>query len=321
MIATRPTANRPLRLATRGSPLARWQAERVAALLAASPGGPRCEIVVTQTTGDRLARVPLDRLGGQGAFVAEIQRSVLEGRADVAVHSAKDLPTLTPPGLVLACVPERLDPRDALVGARLDDLAAGARVATGSVRRRAQLAWIRPDLTFVGLRGNMASRLEGAARVGAGVVAAAALHRLGLSAHIAEVFDTATLLPQVAQGALAVECREDDSDVRRLLDAIDDSAAHAAVLAERSFLAYLGSGCSLPVGALATPTGHAAAVTGGRPPLALAGMVASRDGRVLLRRSATGDDPVALGRRLAAELLDRGGRALDDWAPAGAPAP
>ncbi|HVC69654.1 MAG TPA: hydroxymethylbilane synthase [Acidimicrobiales bacterium] len=320
-----------LRLATRGSPLARWQAARVAGLIGALPGAPDCELVVLQTTGDRLSEVPVDQLGGQGAFVTEIQEAVRSGRADVAVHSAKDLPSTTPAGLVLGCIPERADPRDALVGSSLADLPAGGRVATGSVRRRAQLAWLRPDLTFVELRGNMARRLERAGREGAGVVAVAALERLGLTAEIAEVLETGTLLPQVAQGALAGECREDDAGTRELLAGIDDLVAHRAVTAERAFLAALGSGCSLPVGALASPSGFAGGVGGvggvaeaveaGSRRLALEGMLASRDGRILLRRRVEGDDPVEIGRRLAGDLLERGGRMLDDWAPDGGMGP
>jgi hydroxymethylbilane synthase len=321
-----------LRLATRGSPLARWQADRVAALLGALPDGPLCEVVVISTRGDRLSDVPVEQIGGQGAFVTDVQTAVLEGRAEIAVHSAKDLPSTTPEGLLLACVPERADPRDALVGSRLADLPAGATVATGSVRRRAQLAWLRPDLTFEELRGNMATRLDRAAEAGAGVVAVAALERLGLTDRIAEILETGTLLPQVAQGALAVECRSGDARVRDLLGSIDDGPAHRAVRAERAFLGALGSGCSLPVGALATPSGFAGAgwagaglagtagLAGagdggaGEGGLVLEGLLASRDGRVLLRRQAWGSDPVELGRRLARDLLDHGGRALDDWA-------
>jgi hydroxymethylbilane synthase len=300
---------RPLRLATRGSPLALWQARRVAEILAASPGAPRCEPVVVQTTGDALADVPVSQIGGIGAFVKEVQLAVLDGRADLAVHSAKDLPALTPPGLVLACVPERADPRDALVGCALEELGTGATVATGSVRRRAQLAWLRPDLTFCELRGNMATRLERARQVGAGVLAFAALQRLGLTAHVAETLDPATLLPQVGQGALAVECRQDDEDVLELLGAVDDPAAHAALLAERTFLEALGGGCTLPLGALAV-------VADGGANLVIDGFLASRDGRILLRRSLTGpvSEPGALGRRLTGVLLDDcGGRSLDDW--------
>jgi hydroxymethylbilane synthase len=292
----------------------------VAGLLRALPGGPECEVLLVQTTGDRSADVPIEQLGGLGAFVGEVQAAVLDGRADIAVHSAKDLPSVTPDGLVLACVPERADPRDALVGSRLADLGAGARVATGSVRRKAQLARVRPDLTFVELRGNMATRLEKSRKVGAGVVAVAALDRLGLAGEMAEILDTGILLPQVAQGALAVECRADDVETRTLLEAIDDPVAHRAVRAERAFLAELGGGCSLPVGALATPSGAAVAGAGDGPAIdddgfSLEGLLASRDGRTVLRRTATGSDPAELGRRLAADLLDHGGLGLDDWGP------
>jgi hydroxymethylbilane synthase len=307
---------RTFRLATRGSPLALWQARRVADLLRALPGAPQCEPVVVQTTGDALADVPVAQIGGQGAFVKEVQLAVLDGRADLAVHSAKDLPAQTPPGLVLACVPERADPRDALVGSSLEALGTGAMVATGSVRRRAQLAWLRPDLTFCDLRGNMATRLERAQQVGVGVLALAALERLGLTGHVAEVLDPRTLLPQVGQGALAVECRDGDHVVRELLGAVDDPAAHGAVRAERAFLGALGGGCTLPLGALAV-----LADDGAR--LALDGFLASRDGRILLRRAVTGPatEPEALGRELSRVLLDDcGGRSLDDWADPADPA-
>jgi hydroxymethylbilane synthase len=301
---------RILRLATRGSPLALWQARRVAERLSGLPASPRCELLVVQTTGDALAEVPVAQLGGQGAFVKEVQVAVLDGRADLAVHSAKDLPAVTPPGLVLACVPERADPRDALVGCTLEDLPPGATVATGSVRRRAQLAWLRPDLTFCDLRGNMATRLRRALEVGAGVVALAALQRLDLAGQVAEVLDARTLLPQVGQGALAIECRHGDHAVLELLSAVDDALAHAALLAERAFLGALGGGCTLPLGALALPAD-------GGDRLVIDGCLASRDGRILLRHSLSGarSEPAELGRRLTAVLLDEcGGRSLDDWA-------
>jgi hydroxymethylbilane synthase len=280
----------------------------VADLLGALPSAPRCEPVVVQTTGDALVDVPVAQLGAQGAFVKEVQLAVLDGRADVAVHSAKDLPSVTPRGLVLACVPERADPRDALVGSTLEALPTGAVVATGSVRRRAQLAWLRPDLTFCDLRGNMSTRLERAREVGAGVLALAALERLGLTGHVAEMLDPATLLPQVGQGALAVECRAGDRDVLELFGAVDNAAAHGALLAERAFLAALGGGCTLPLGALAVPSPD-----GG---LTIDGFLASRDGRILLRRRLTGSmsEPAELGRRLTHVLLDEcGGRSLEDW--------
>ncbi|HUY21370.1 MAG TPA: hydroxymethylbilane synthase [Acidimicrobiales bacterium] len=300
-------SRRALRVATRGSPLALWQARRVVALVAAVPGAPRCEPLVVRTTGDALADVPVAQLGGQGAFVKEVQAAVLDGRADLAVHSAKDLPSATPLGLVLACVPERADPRDALVGSPLQDLKTGATVATGSVRRRAQLAWLRPDLTFCDLRGNMATRLERARQVDAGVLALAALQRLGLASHVAEVLDPGTLLPQVGQGALAVECREDDHHVLELLRAVDDPALHDDVDAERAFLAAVGGGCTLPLGALAVHSGVGAEMV-------VEGMLASRGGGVMVRRRLSGQSPQKLGRQLALELLDDcGGSSLEDW--------
>jgi hydroxymethylbilane synthase len=298
-----PPVARPLRIATRGSPLALAQAQIVADRLQAAPAAAGVELVVVRTTGDVEREVPVERLAGQGVFVKEVQLAVLEGRADLAVHSAKDLPAATPSGLALACVPERLDPRDALVGSTLDALAPGALVATGSARRRAQLAWLRPDLTFVDLRGNMRTRLDRSRAAGAGVLAMAALLRLGLDGQADDVLDPAAMLPQVGQGALGVECREDDDRLRELLGAVDDPDAHRAVRAERAYLRALGGGCTLPVGALAGPAGD-----GG---LHLQAMLASGDGRVLLRAAASGDDPEALGASLAASLLDdAGGRAI-----------
>lgn len=296
-----------MRLATRGSPLALWQARRVAELLGGAQAGP-VELVVVQTTGDRRRDVSLAAIGGQGVFVKEVQTAVLRGDADAAVHSAKDLPSQTPAGLVLAAVPERADGRDALVGATLGGLPTGALVATGSVRRRAQLAWLRPDLGFVDLRGNIDSRLRRAEAAGGGVVAACALDRLGLSHRLTQRLDPSLVVPQVGQGAIAVECRADDQRLVEALGAVDDPVAHRCLLAERAFLAELGGGCTLPVGALAS------AAAGAAGPLELQGMLASRDGGVLVRRRRRGEDPAALGRALALELLDDcGGRDLGDW--------
>jgi hydroxymethylbilane synthase len=191
-----------LRVATRGSALARWQAQRVVDLL-----GVDAELVVVSTRGDERADVPIHTMGGTGVFVKEVGQRVLAGDADIAVHSAKDLPSATEPGLVLAAVPERGDARDAIVGSTLADVPTGGRVGTGSVRRRAQLASVRPDLTFGELRGNIPTRLEKAASFDAVVLAAAALDRLGLGDRIAERLSPSVMLPQVAQGALAVECR------------------------------------------------------------------------------------------------------------------
>lgn len=292
----------PLRLATRSSPLALRQAELVAAALAAA--GEETELLPLVSSGDRELGVPIDALAGRGVFTTEIEQAVLEGRADVAVHSAKDLPSSEPPpGLVLAAVPPRADPRDALVGGRLADLRPGAVVATGSVRRRAQLAAVRPDLAFRGLRGNIATRLDRLPPGGAVVVAAAALERLGLTARAAEVLPTSVLLPQVGQGALALRCREDDVATRQRLAAIDDAVSHRCLRAERAFLARLGGGCDAPVGAYARCAGAGA-------PVALEGLLASRDGHLLLRRRAEGDDPDALGAALADALVAHDGAIL-----------
>jgi hydroxymethylbilane synthase len=291
----------PLRVATRGSALARWQAERVVELL-----GIEAEYVIVSTKGDEHRDVPIHAMGGTGVFVKEVEQVVLDGRAEVAVHSAKDLPSETAAGLVLAAVPERADPRDALVGRPLDEIPTGGRVGTGSVRRKAQLAALRPDLGFAELRGNIPTRLEKAAGFDAVVLAAAALDRLGLFDRIAERLDPSVVLPQVAQGALAVECRAGDDRTRGLLAGIDDPAARAAVTAERAYLAALGGGCDLPCGALAEADGDGA--------LRLEALLASLDGRIVLRTRVEGRDPEAVGAEAARRIVDdEGGRlVLDD---------
>ena len=297
---------RRLRVATRGSALARWQADHVAVLAQKAEPGLEVETVVVETSGDRRRDVPIWEMGGKGIFVKEVQAAVLEGRADVAVHSAKDMPSLTPDGLVIGAVPERADVRDALVGATLADLAPGATVASGSLRRRAQLAHTRPDLRFEGLRGNIGTRLARVeqADVAAVVMAAAALDRLGLSQRIAERLDPEVMLPQVGQGALAVECRSDDTDTRCLLDRIEHTPSRRAVDAERGFLAELGGDCSVPAAAHATLAGDR---------LRVRGLVASADGRTVLRHELAGpaSSGAALGRSVARQLLDdQGGAAL-----------
>jgi hydroxymethylbilane synthase len=289
----------PLRVATRGSALARWQADHVVGLLQKVEPGLDVEIVTVETSGDRRLDTPIWELGGKGVFVKEVQAAVLAGRADLAVHSAKDLPSGTPEGLVIAAVPERGDVRDALVGAALDGLAEGAVVATGSLRRRAQLAYARPDLRFEGLRGNMATRLARVddADVDAVVVAAAALDRLGLADQIAERLDVDLMLPQVGQAALAVECRSDDPDARHLLGRIELAPARRAVDAERGFLAELGGDCSLPAAAHATLAGDT---------LRVRGLLASPDGVTVVRHELAGppSSGAALGRSVARQLLD-----------------
>jgi hydroxymethylbilane synthase len=220
----------------------------VAASITAATGRP-VELVTIETTGDVRVDVPLHQIGGQGVFVKEVQRAVLDGRADLAVHSAKDLQSAQADGLVLAAFCERRDPRDALVGADLASLAEGRTVATGSVRRRAQLRRVRPDLNFSELRGNIDSRLSKIPDGGAIVMAVAALDILDMTDRIAETLAVRDFVPAVGQGCVAVECRDDDVATLEDLRAIDHAETRHAVEVERAFLAELGSGCSMPVGA------------------------------------------------------------------------
>ncbi len=300
---------RIVRLATRGSPLARRQTETVAALLRAAHEGLEVEAVVVRTRGDRDSSTPLDQIGGQGVFVAEVEAAVADGRADAAVHSAKDMPSLMPASLVLGAVPLRADPRDALIGCRLAELPAGALIATGSARRRAQLAYLRPDLVFRDLRGNMARRVAAAGTDGitAVVVAMAAMERLGWLDQVTDVLDPMDLLPQAGQGAIAVQCRADDERTRGVLAAVDHDATHRALRAERAVLAALGGSCSVPVGAYAEPAAP------GSPTLRVSGLLASADGHTMIRLSRQGDDPEALGAAVAEALLDGGGAAIEGF--------
>jgi hydroxymethylbilane synthase len=261
--------DRSLRLATRGSAQARTQAQVVAdALMAAHPGRV-VELVFVETLGDRTqhAGTPIHTIGGQGVFVKEVQSAVLRGDADIASHSAKDLPSTTADGLQLAAFCERRDARDVLVGATLAGLASGADVATGSVRRRAQLRAARPDLRFLELRGNIHTRLEKVPDGGAIVMAAAALEILGLTDKISDYLPPATFVPSPGQGCVAIECRADDTEMADVLATIDHANSRRAVEVERAFLAELGSGCSLPVGAHArggTLTAFLASADGSR---------------------------------------------------------
>ena len=238
-----------LRIATRSSLQARTQAEIVGAAIEAGTPGLKAELVFVDTVGDQRQDVPLHTIGGQGVFVKEVQRAVLDGRADVAVHSAKDLPSTGADGLTIVAFTERRDARDALVGSTLDGLALGATVASGAVRRRAQLHALRPDLQFVELRGNIQTRLGKVPGRGAIVMAVAALHILGLHEKIAQTMEVDAMVPAVGQGCVAVECRSDDTATMKAVGRIDHAHTRAAVEAERAFLAELGSGCSLPIGA------------------------------------------------------------------------
>jgi hydroxymethylbilane synthase len=281
-----------LRAATRGSALARWQTAHIAELLGRAT---EVEPVLVTTTGDQLAGEPISAIGGKGVFVKEVQAAVLDGRADIAVHSAKDLPAATPDGLVIAAVPYRADPRDVLVGCRLSDLPEGASVATGSARRRVQLRELRSDLRFAELRGNIATRLAKAAQFDGIVMAKAALDRLGECPAVVDVLGCEVMVPQVGQGALAVECREDDHRVRALLASIQDPITRRAVDAERAFLTTLGGDCTLPAGAHAHDQGDT---------LVMRAMLAEGLDGGCHAVVGEGDDGEALGQDLARQLLD-----------------
>lgn len=281
-----------LRIATRSSAQARTQSEHVGALLTAAHPGLAIEYVFVDTQGDINASTPLHQMGGQGVFVKEVQRAVLEGAADIAVHSAKDVPSQQAEGLLIAAFGERRTPNDALIGSRLDDLAHGATVATGSVRRRAQLSQLRPDLQFVDLRGNIQTRLSKVPDGGAIVMAVAALEILGLTHNIAEVLALDVAVPMVGQGSVATECRVDDSTTRELLSAVDHAASRRAVEAERAFLGVLGAGCSVPVAAHLSSDGVFRA------------FMANDDATSCVQRETDisgSDDHVAIGAEMARE--------------------
>jgi hydroxymethylbilane synthase len=289
-----------LTIASRGSQLALWQAHWVQSRLAELGRESRIEII--KTTGDKITDVPLAKVGTKGLFTKEIEEALLDGRADLAVHSLKDLPTELPDGLVLAAIPEREDPRDAILGRKLDDLPSGAKVGTSSLRRAAQLRRLRPDLLIESVRGNLDTRVrkleEG--QYDAIVLAAAGLKRLGWGAKIAEILPADVMCSAVGQGALAIETTASGTDVCRELD---HAATRAAVTAERGVLASLGGGCQVPIGAHACVSGDA---------LHLLGVVISPDGTQYVRGETDGStaDAAWLGRELGATLLRDGAKAI-----------
>jgi len=293
-----------LRIATRRSPLARWQADHVASLWGAAFPGTRVSLVEMTTAGDRFLEAPLQAVGGKGLFIKELEQALLEARADLAVHSLKDLTSAFPPGLCLAAVPAREDARDAWVssrGVRLEAVPRGARVGTSSLRRGCLLRAARPDLEVVPLRGNVQTRLRKADELGlAGtVLAVAGLRRLGLEGRITEVLPPEVSLPAVGQGALALEARVADAETCTRAGALEDPPTRIAVDAERAFLARLEGGCTVPLG------GHAV-VEGDE--VWLRGFVGAPDGSELVRGERRGPTTEApeLGRALAEDLLGRG---------------
>jgi hydroxymethylbilane synthase len=291
-------------LGTRGSALARAQTELVAALLAAARPEAALSTQVLSTAGDRTQESgePLPEIGGKGLFTAELERALLEGEIDVAVHSLKDLPTEDAAGVVVGAVTSREDVRDCLVArsaGSLADLPDGALVGTSSLRRSAQLAALRPDLEIRSIRGNVDTRIRKveAGEYDAALLAAAGIRRLGLESAVSEWLPPETMLPAPGQGALAIQCRVDDVAMRNLLADLDDPATRAETTAERAFLEVLGGGCAAPVAALA--------VTTTTPHVRLQGLVASVDGRDVVRVRGEGD-PVEVGARLAQEALSLG---------------
>lgn len=285
--------------ATRGSPLALWQTQHIAALL--KPLGVDVEPLIVLTSGDRDQEAPIHQIGGKGVFAKEVQNAVLENRADFAVHSLKDLPSTTPDGLQLIAVPRRGDPRDALVGSSLDELPIGGHVATGSVRRKSQLSALRPDLTFHELRGNIETRLAKAENFDAIIVSAVALERLGLQPKAIEILEPEIMLPQVGQGALGIEARTKDFTTIEFLLQIQDPVTRTEIDAERSFLTQIGADCKSPIGCYAIHEYSR---------IRLRSLVANEDGETILTDDRTGDDPIDLGEFAANALIERGARSL-----------
>jgi hydroxymethylbilane synthase len=298
-----------VRIATRGSMLALWQANHVKAELERREPGLQVELVVLKTRGDKILDRALAEVGGKGLFVKEIEDALLDGRADIAVHSMKDLPAEVAPSLEVVAIPEREDPRDALVlrpGLRANSVSAlppSAKVGTSSLRRLCQLRAIRPDLVVEPLRGNVDTRLSKVERgdFDAIVLACAGLRRLGHGDRIAVAIDTAESLPAVGQGALALECRVDDVRTRDRLVRLNHPATARAVKAERAALRRLEGGCQTPLAAFAEIRGK---------DLLLRALVGSIDGRTIIRGERLGENGEALGTALADELLGRGAAEL-----------
>ena len=291
--------------ATRPSALARWQTQWVIRALEAVHPGLTCQEEVIVTHGDRVLDKPLPEIGGKGLFTQELEAALLNGRVDAAVHSLKDLPTEMPPGLTVGAIPQRAEVRDALVSAQgytLETLPQAAVVGTSSLRRAAQLLAVRPDLQIRPLRGNVDTRVRKAmeGQYDAVVLAGAGLTRLGLTEHVSQWLPLEVMLPAPGQGALAVQCRDDDAETLRLLTAIEHPATRAAVDAERAFLEALGGGCAVPVAAYAEALPQGA--------LRLTGFVGAPDGSGHWRGSLTGESARALGQALAQKAIAEGAR-------------
>jgi hydroxymethylbilane synthase len=295
---------RTIRIGTRGSQLALWQARWVQQQIDRNRPGSSTELVIIKTTGDKITDVPLAKVGGKGLFVKEIEEALLDGRIDIAVHSMKDMPADIPDGLCIGAVPPRENPLDALISkqyATIDALPKGARVGTSSLRRTAQLLHRRPDLTIAPLRGNLDTRLNKLADtdLDAIILAAAGLKRLGLADRITAFIEPGTMLPAVGQGALCIENRNHDSEIGPVVANLDHGLSHTAISAERAFSRRLEGGCQVPIAAYA-------AIDNDR--LHITGLVADTDGRQMLKHTLEGpsEHAAALGLELAEHLLAQG---------------
>ncbi len=293
-----------LRIGSRGSQLALWQAHHIKALLEAQ--GHTIELEIIKTTGDKITDVALAKVGTKGMFTKEIEEALAENRVDLAVHSLKDLPTELTPGFEIVAITKREDPRDVFCSRQyssVSELPQGARVGTSSLRRQAQLKALRPDLDIHPLRGNVDTRLRKLAlgEYDAVILAAAGLNRLGKTELVRQVIPSDVMCPAAGQGALGIEIRAGDADTARHLKFLDDAHARATALCERALLNKLGGGCQVPIGA-------SAEMVHGR--LRLSAVVAHQDGRKVLRETAEGSDPVALGEQVGDALLHRGGDAI-----------
>ncbi len=290
-----------IRIATRKSALALWQANHVADALGKVAGVSQVELVPLTTRGDEVLDRSLQKIGGKGLFIKELEVAMTEGDADIAVHSMKDVPVDMPDGFVIAALLARANPADALVGNSLDDLQQGARVGSSSLRRQAQLLALRPDIRVEPLRGNVNTRLKKLenGEYDAIVLACAGLQRLGLASHISETFSPEQMLPAAAQGVIGIECRDDRSDLQEILGQLDHATTRTTTTAERAVALRLQADCQSPVAAFGEVVGSA---------LTLQAMVASIDGRTIIREQQTGpvEQPQSMGVGLADRLLELG---------------
>lgn len=305
-----------LRLGTRGSKLALWQSEHVAGKLRQSHPDLKVELQIIKTTGDKILDVALSKIGDKGLFTKEIEKELLEGRIDLAVHSMKDLPTQLEKGLVIGAVLERENPSDVLISDRnytFESLPPGARIGTSSLRRIAQLKKLRPDLVFEEIRGNVETRIRKMREenLAAIVLAYAGVKRLGMESAISQILPCEVILPAVGQGVIAIEARSDDAVVLSLLEVVNDHNAYLSCQAERAFLQELEGGCQVPIASLAAVNGDKILVQG---------LIAALDGSEVIKNCNEGScrEAELVGRQLARTLLDRGaGRILDDIRRAG----